>query len=1219
MLERERKAYWDKTSASTASSEISGAAPEASVASPSPTAISPSASQWTPIGPQATLSGSSHFSGRVTALAVDPNIPTTVYLGAAQGGVWKSIDSGASWTPLTDSQPSLATGSMAVDASGTIFVGTGEENFGSDSYYGAGVLRSTDGGSTWVQLGQNTFAPTTPECTAARLTCGGAKIGAIAVQPGTSGTSAHLLAAVQRGFSNSGGLYWSTDGGTTWVLVSGASGVTADSVVFAGSATAFVGIHTQGVFKCTGFNATPSCVASNGTTNVITVSGTDRVSLATEAAGTTVYTALAVASTSALSGLYKSTDAGANWTKLTVLDFCNGQCFYDMLIAVNPTDPTNVFVGGNGFPNNNFLFHSFDGGTTWIADTNNIHADQHSAAFTPNGGKMYIGNDGGVYSTDTPKSTGTVTWTELNTTLNITQFYGYFTIHPTDPQVTFGGTQDNGTQRFSGNLAWDEVTCGDGAGAVIDPNTPTTVFANCQDVDIRRSANGSPGSFSPQNNAGATISNSGDRVAFIPALVGDTSNPMKLYFGTFRLWQGNTSTTPPTWTAITGDLTAGASATITNIGISPDNSTAYVVTSDGQVSKVANLATTHDVTPSNTLGAAGFPSSTQINAVTVVDANTVFIAVPGFTAGAHIFKTADGGANWANITGNLPNTPVNDLVVDPDLANTLYAATDVGVFISTNNGATWSTLQTGLPRVAVFGLKLHRPSRTLRAATHGRGMWDLSVPACSAGPCITLSPTSLNFNPQVVGTTSGTQTITIKNSGNQTLNISGLSATGEFSQTSNCTSLAANASCSVSVSFSPRGAFARSGNLWISSNAGNPQHASLSGTSLIIPANDDYANAAVITSIPYTSNVITNGATSQGTDPIPAIPSCVDTDFDTTAGFNHHAVWYFYTPASAGTVNLDTIGSDYDTVISVWTGSPGSFATVSCNDDIDPGLVRQSTIQGLSVSAGTTYRILVSGYYAADNGNLTFNLTGPAPSITLSPAALSFSAIMGRQSAAQAVTVTNGTNSPLSISNITVTGDYSLSQNCTGGAILVSGSCVINVVFTPTALGQRNGLLTITDVVSGSPQLMPITGAAFNFSLSLTRFSRPSRSGGGSVIAGQSRSFDLALSTAGFNSGEVVQLECADIPPGAKCSVFPSEVTLGTTSTPISVTMQTSAVNPSGSSQMARRLRGKGQTPVGVYNFRVNARAGTIVSSADLQIEVTADSKRLRALERVSR
>src|SRR5206468_680605 len=99
------------------------------------------------------------------------------------------------------------------------------------------------------------------------------------------------------------------------------------------------------------------------------------------------------------------------------------------------------------------------------------------------------------------------------------------------------------------------------------------------------------------------------------------------------------------------------------------------------------------------------------------------------TTNAHIFKTIDGGANWSNISGTLPNTPVNDILVDPDLSNTLYAATDVGVFSSADGGANWTTLQTGLPRVAVFGLKLHRPSRTLRAATHGRGMWDLSVPA----------------------------------------------------------------------------------------------------------------------------------------------------------------------------------------------------------------------------------------------------------------------------------------------------------------------------------------------------------------------------------------------------------------------------------------------------------------------------------------------------------
>ncbi|MCU1308010.1 MAG: glycosyl hydrolase [Acidobacteriaceae bacterium] len=1225
MLEREGKAYWQSVSAAS-----SGSTTESTAAVRESSAIAPSASQWTPIGPQPTnpnpanSGGGAHFSGRVTALAVDPNTPATVYLGAAQGGVWKSVDSGTSWTALTDSQLSLATGSIAIDPTNSqvIYVGTGEENYGSDSYYGVGILKSTNGGASWTRLGQQQFAPTTLFCTSDFLGCGGARIGAIAIQPGV-GNNGHLLAAVNTAFSNSAGLFWSPDAGATWTAVSGAASAPADSVVFVNSTTALVGIHKQGVFTCSGFATTPTCVGVSGNGSVITVTGTDRVSLGTDGAGT-AYAALAVASTSALSGLYKSTDAGVNWTKLTnTPDFCTDQCFYDMLVAVNPANPNNVFVGGSGFPNNNFLYRTTDGGANWTLATTNIHADQHAASFTSTGGKMYIGNDGGVYST-TDTTTGTsINWTELNSSLNITQFYGYFGLHPTDSQVTYGGTQDNGTQKYSGNLAWDEATCGDGAGAVVDVNTPSTVFANCQLVDVRRSTSGNPGTFGSQNTAGSGITDS-SRVGFIPPMVGDTGNPMKVYFGSYRLWQATSNGSSPTWAAITGDLTGGGSETITNIAITPDNSTAFVVTTDGRFSKVINLGSS----ASATTAAPPTPANTQISGVAAVSSNVAYIAVPGFTAGSHVFKTPDGGTTWSNITNNLPNTPANDIVVDPDIAGTLYLATDVGVFVSINDGASWATLRTGLPNVAVLGLKLHRPSRTLRAATHGRGMWDLAVPSCVTGPCATLSPGGLTFGQQKVGITSSPAIVTLTNTGTTTLTVSNVSIpAGDFAQTNNCTSIAPSGSCTINVTFSPSAAGVRSNTLTVTSNA-NPTTttASLSGTGIIIPVNDVFDFAKVINVVPYTNTIDTLGAVSAQTDPVPPSPSCVTLstvsgdalDYDPNPRVNHHAVWYRYTPSTSGNISIDTIGSAYDTILSVWTGDLRvGFTAVNpttlpngCNDDINPGVLRTSQIQNLPVSAGVNYDILVTGYYPSESGTMTINVSGTAPAL-LSKASVNMSSIIGRSSS-ETLTYFNNTGSTITVSGVGISGAaFARSETCTGSPIANGGSCSITVTFSPGAVGPFTGSITVND--SGGTRNVTLNGTGVNFTLSAARNSRNGATGTGVstapgsrptrpvrsaadiiVVAGQSKSMDLELASTG-TSNEVVTLECVGAPAGTQCNVEPAQVTLAAASIPIQVTFNTS--KPGSTSGRAKRLSSTLGIAAGDYQLQVNARVGNIVRS----------------------
>jgi hypothetical protein len=241
--------------------------------------------------------------------------------------------------------------------------------------------------------------------------------------------------------------------------------------------------------------------------------------------------------------------------------------------------------------------------------------------------------------------------------------------------------------------------------------------------------------------------NTSDRVAEFRPLTIDPSNSQRLYFGTYRVYQTNDGA--GSWMPISGDLVGQAQdfrarSALSAIAVAATNPNMLYVGSAGVGARgpsPAPIAGAVFVTTNADAGAgaawtnrtAGLPprSVTQIQ-VDPTNALTAFVTYSGFSgfsdSKGHVFKTTSGGLNWTDISGNLPNVRVHDIVLDPDLANTLYVATDVGVFRSADGGSIWSALMTGLPNVVVMGLKLHRPSRTLRAATYGRAVWDLQVP-----------------------------------------------------------------------------------------------------------------------------------------------------------------------------------------------------------------------------------------------------------------------------------------------------------------------------------------------------------------------------------------------------------------------------------------------------------------------------------------------------------
>ena len=717
------------------------------------TLIGPRPVNANPLGGNSTNGGSGppFASGRVAALANDPRNPNVVYVGASGGGVWKTTDGGQNWTPIADDQPSLAIGSIALAPSNPdiVYVGTGEQNNSGDSYYGAGILKSTNGGATWTQLAGPFVGP----FNSSRVTGGGARIGSVAVHPSNPNI---VLAAVDRAsIATSGptasGIFRSTDGGTTWTNVLG--GAVGTEVVFDPSNPNQVyaalgsagGSIRNGVYKSTDGGVTWNLSSGTGV-NLFPTVNVGRIALAIAPSSPNIlYAGIQSTSASAgggLLGMYKTTDGGQNWSRVFSPDYCLPQCSYDNVIRVHPTNP-NIVVAA-GLP----AYRSFDGGLSWFdlaAGSNGgfAHTDHHALAFTSDGARLYVGNDGGVYST-TNLSPIPAAWADLNTTLAITEFSSNVSIDPSDPNVAYAGTQDNGTLVYRGSLGWDQAVGGDGGWTAIDTALPSIWYGSFFGIQpYKLSGVTSLENFYPILGAYYPIQVNGidrtDRALFYVPIQMDPSNPQRLYYGTFRVYQSNDGA--GTWTAISPALTATAqTGAVAVMTVSPSlPRVVYVGTTDGKV-QVTNTA-------DQGKGAQWVDRSTGLPGRSIsrivadpLDPTIFYVTLSGFSGfipndnAGHVFKTIDFGQTYTDISGDLPNIPVNDLVIDPDLPNTLYIATDIGVFQSIDTGQIWSTLSTGLPRVLVQSLNLHRASRTLRAVTYGRSMWDLSLPL--AGPSL---------------------------------------------------------------------------------------------------------------------------------------------------------------------------------------------------------------------------------------------------------------------------------------------------------------------------------------------------------------------------------------------------------------------------------------------------------------------------------------------------
>jgi hypothetical protein len=756
-----------------------------------------SGTNWTPIGPAPIPGGqttgvANPVSGRVLAIAVHPTNANIVYVGTAQGGLYRTLDGGTTWTAIMDSAQSLAIGAIAIDpvTPTTLFVGTGEGNFCGDCFFGVGMYRILNAETTPVLQGPFNTAASNNNAFLANSR----SITKIVVSPTNNNI---LYVGTGSGIGGSGGVPGLSTSNRGLFRCDNAQAATptftkldidgppattnhavrdiefepgnANNLLVALVDT--IGFATSGVYRSTNAaDAVPANVTFTRTLVSPAAEQAFNIQLAinkTVVGPTTTITVYATLDESAPTcsqannvfgdfGLVKkSINGGVTWSPALASScgFAGGQGFYDLAVAVDPNNALNVMLGGSGdydqFQTPNL--RSVDG-TNFVKSSTGLHPDTHDIVFAPSNPLIvYHGNDGGIFkSTD-----GGASWTSLNNTgFNATQFVDLST-HPLDPNYMIGGTQDNGTPFLQASNLWKLGDFGDGGFSIIDQNaTDTTTvtayhtyfnatgsqigFSRAQTTaEIDPGVTGWPSFFGCGGTANGI--SCADAVLFYAPMAQGPGSPINtLYFGTTTLYRS--ADKGPTMPAVSQAMTAPISA----IGISLQSDNVRIVgTSNG-----ALFGTSTGANPLVNLD-AGNTLPDQFIGRAVIDPNdntapyTAYVTLGGFglAAGAHVYKTtnlADAGTTWTLAGTGIPDVPVNAFAIDPLNSNHLFAGTDIGVYISQNGGASWNPYGAGLPRVAVFDMEFQARSngsvRVLRIATHGRGIWEITPLAPTAAP-----------------------------------------------------------------------------------------------------------------------------------------------------------------------------------------------------------------------------------------------------------------------------------------------------------------------------------------------------------------------------------------------------------------------------------------------------------------------------------------------------
>ncbi len=689
------------------------------------------------------LVGPAFISGRVVAFAIDPKQPSRYFAAAASGGVWRTINSGATWTPVFDNEGSYSIGAIVLDPKNplVVWVGTGENNSQRSVSYGDGVYKSEDGGKSWKNMGLKTSE----------------HIGKIVIDPRDSNV---VYVAAQGPLWSVGkerGLYKTIDGGKTWnqiLKIGENTGVTDIAIDLQNPDTIYAAAYQRRRHVWTLIDGGPESAIYKSTDAGVTwkklkmglpTVDMGRIGLTISPADNNVLYAT-VEAADKKGGIFRSTDRGESWERRN--DFDQTAMYYSQIVA-DPKDAERIYIP------NTYMMVSDDGGkTVRRLGEKSKHVDNHAIWINPENTNYYlVGCDGGIYESFDRGAN----W-EYKSNLPITQFYDVTTDNAAPFYNVYGGTQDNSsvggpsrTHNVSGitNSDWFITQGGDGFRSQVDPEDPNIVYAESQNGGLVR--------FDRRT---------GERVGIEPA-IGRNEDPLRtnwdtpfiisphshtrLYFAANKVYRSDDR--GDSWQLVSGDITRGLDRNklpvmgkIQSIdAVAKNASTAfygngsalaespkkeglfYVGTDDGLVQVTENGGQNWRKIEKF----PGVPEMAYVSRLTASphDANTVYAAFDNHWNGdfaPYFLKSTDTGKTWVSIKGDLPaNGPVLAIAEDHVNPNLLFAGTEFGLYFSVNGGQKWTQLKGGLPTIAVRDLAIQKRENDLVIGTFGRGIYIL--------------------------------------------------------------------------------------------------------------------------------------------------------------------------------------------------------------------------------------------------------------------------------------------------------------------------------------------------------------------------------------------------------------------------------------------------------------------------------------------------------------
>ena len=660
-----------------------------------PSAKSPSG-DWENLGPF-NIPNSKGYQGlgRINAVAFHPTDPDKIYVGAPAGGLWMTDANGGNWVSYCDGLPTLGVSSIVIDYTNpdVIYMGTGDRDAGDAA--GIGVLKSTDGGLTWEEANSG---------------ISNLIVGRMIMHP-----SDHNMLYI----ASNGGIYITTDGAQTWTQqISG----NFKEIVFKADDPSTLFASKSGDFYKTTDGGNNWTKITNGL-----VTSARAVIAVTPANPDVVYFLTTVSD--AFKALYRSTDAGDSFTEMSnspnIMSWgCDGgsggQAWYDLDMAADPTNENVIFAGGVN------CFKSSDGGVTWQISSHwwgdcsvpAVHADLHVLEYNPVNGRLYAGNDGGIYY---PPDGGT-TWPEITEGMPVSQVYRIGQ-SATVKDLVINGYQDNGTSTYDGST-WDFTRGGDGFECIIDFQQYQYSYASLYYGSVARYYN---------NNYQVEVCAEGkygidESGAWITPYILDEYDPNIMFIGYKNVWRCNNvkaSENQISWKRISYSLAGNNNSNMAVLEQSPANpNILYAGRSDNKVFRTDEAYEGNPVWYDITSSLPNITTPGDIEAHPT-DENIVYILL-----GSKVYKSYDKGMTWEDISGTLPDVHKTSIAYYKNSNEGLYVSSDLGVFYRDASMNDWIWFNNGLPvdaSVNEIEIYYHPDSISedvIRAGTYGRGMWS---------------------------------------------------------------------------------------------------------------------------------------------------------------------------------------------------------------------------------------------------------------------------------------------------------------------------------------------------------------------------------------------------------------------------------------------------------------------------------------------------------------